>query len=118
MKIRIGVEPVPHQAQKSASQQGSISVFHATEDPPSGISPSTFHTVSQGEVHDGVKSAAGSFSCIGWRARGPVVHKKCDRTGPERSQEESRAALGRGKIQRAAPDLTIIRLQYRGGPVR
>jgi hypothetical protein len=36
MKIRIGVEPVPHQAQKTASQ-GSISAFRATEDPPSGL---------------------------------------------------------------------------------
>jgi hypothetical protein len=34
--LRIGVEPVPHQARKTVPQ-GSMSVFRATEDPSSGL---------------------------------------------------------------------------------
>ena len=60
-----------------------------------------------------MKSATSIFLCIGWRARGPVVHKKRDRRGPQPRGKPGRSR--EGKFQSAAPDLTIIRLKQRGG---
>ena len=65
-KLRIGVEPVSHQAQRSAPK-GYTSVSHATEGPTIRASPTTFHTVSEGEFSE-VRTALWRLAtCMWWK---------------------------------------------------